>query len=857
VQNISFQSFFSKNILYLLIFLILLISINFITGSYFKDNFLNIIWEVDEPWEVSVADNFHKNKTLDSQYLPVVKRPRSTNDLINLSDYIGQPISSKGPLYFILLGLFYEIFSTPQKDLYLFGSIFTNILSSIFIVLYFFLIKRKFGFKISFFSSLVIVISPYFAYQSIGITHEALLYIFLISAFFFLEKKTSHYVIFGILSGFAHLTHPLGIILPISYIIFLLISKNFRGSLVVTLLWILMLIPWFIRNIFVFGDLGAGLYIPFSAKASKIILDIFLPTSQISSTQMNLSNTLVGGFLDPILLFKHWYEVFFSETLSMSFLVIFILIFTGFCFFSLEKLRKYKLFILSMVTITFGSIIVLLITHITYVNIFIVFFLPVIFIFILWKKKGFVFQKNLDRFYPLVLMFSIINLGGVYYLYHFWGLVEARFIMFSIFLAIPLSFIGFHKIGNYFTSNKNSIVLTKFTNFFFVIIVSIMLIEMVSGYAPVNNFEYYTPPGFETQEVKQINSWIISNLNTSKNGISNSESTLWLRTGIDSVGIPVPIPSSTEEEFEFFYLLEKFQISYLVFYDESIFRPDPANNGQREFFNYLKSPASCIYLNNLKTIGNSYVFKIETFRSQHLVDKIISQINLRNFEETLKQYYCLLLSHMYYNDNKSLQKTVDEFIVQYMKMFEEKKAEIRNYLSQERYFHVINLYNRLVETHNQVISMENHFTLDLNGKIPFINTVEAQNVLYQNLIMKAMNQEDFDDVFEYYDLQFKSTKSLKLLYPEKELNEKLIQIQLNIAELGLKTNSFNDAEKAINAGLGVDRFNPEIWQLRAQMMEELGRLPEALDSWEMVYKFKQDKMGIKEKIDELEKKIDT
>jgi len=346
-------------------------------------------------------------------------------------------------------------------------------------------------------------------------------------------------------------------------------------------------------------------------------------------------------------------------------------------------------------------------------------------------------------------------------------------------------------------------------------------------------------------------------LNTSKNGISNSESTLWLRTGIDTVGIPAVIPSSTEEKFVFFDLLKKFQISYLVFYDESIFRPTYINNGQREFFNDLKSSASCIYLNNLKTIGNSFVFKIELYKSQYLDDKTISQINLGNFEENLKHYYCFFLSHIYYNDNKLVQKTADEFTVQYMKMFEEKKAEIRNYVSQEKYFHAINLYNRLVETHNQVISMENQFSLDLNGKIPFFSTVEAQDQLYQNLIMKAMNQEDFDDVFEYYDLQYESIISLKLLYSEEELNEKLIQIQLNKAELGLRTNSFNDAEKAINAGLGIDRFNPEIWQLRGQLMEELGRLPEALDSWEMVYKFKQDKMGIKEKIDELQKKIDT
>lgn len=812
--------------------------------------------EIDDPWEVSVADSFRENKTLDSQFLPVAKRPRSTDTLLNLSDYLGQPISSKGPMYFILLGLFYEIFSTPQKDLYMFGSIFTNILSSIFIVLYFFLIKRKFGFKISFFSSLVIVISPYLAYHSIGITHEFLLYIFLISAFFFLEKKTSHYIIFGILAGFAHLTHPLGIILPVSYIIFLLISKNFRGSLVVTLLWILMLIPWFIRNIFTFGDLGAGLYIPFSAKASKIIIDIFLPTSGISSTQMDLPNTSIGSFLDPILLFKHWHEVFFSELYSMSFLVIFILIFTGFCFFSLEKLRKYKLFILSMVTIIFGSIIVLLIANITSVNIFIVFFLPVIFIFILLKKKGFVFHKNLDRFYPFVLMFSIINLGAAYYLSHFWGFIEPRFIMFSIFLAIPLSFIGFYKIGNYFTRNKNSIVLTKFTDFFFVIIVSIMLIQMVSGYAPVNNFVYYTPPGFETQEVKQINSWIISNLNTSKNGISNSESTLWLRTGIDSVGIPVPTPSSMEEKFVFFDLLEKFQISYLVFYDESIFRTDQANIGQRVFFNYLKSPASCIYLNNLKTIGNSYVFEIsqikfEQFTETPQLDDSIS------FEEYLEQFYCIILFKTSNYDIKSLQNIVDQFMVQYMKIFEEKKAEIRNYVSQERYSDAINLYNNFVRTHNQVISAENQLNLDLNGKIFLINTAKAQDRLYENMIMKAINQEDFGDAIEYIDLQYEFDQTWEFVLTAEEFNKKLIQLNLKKAELGLKTNNFNDAEKAIIAGLDIDRFHPEIWQLRAQLMEELDRLPEALDSWGMVYTFKHDKMGIQEKIDELQKKIDT
>ena len=143
-------------------------------------------------------------------------------------------------------------------------TILRTIISSLFIVLFFFLIKTKINLKTAFFSSVLISFLSYFASNSSQINILMLISIFFISSFYFLDIKKRNFLFLGILSGLAHLTHPIGILLPITVICYLVFKKQYRGSIIFITTYVLLLIPWFIRNFFVLHDIGGGLYIPFS-----------------------------------------------------------------------------------------------------------------------------------------------------------------------------------------------------------------------------------------------------------------------------------------------------------------------------------------------------------------------------------------------------------------------------------------------------------------------------------------------------------------------------------------------------------------------------------------------------------------
>ena len=237
--------------------LIFLVSLNFFIGSEYREILLSVFWNGDDVFHISIADNFRNEKNFEQQYLSMRYLDKSENFFLDLYPNISEnPQGSKGPIYYIFLGSFYEILSTSQDDLYLHGSIFNNLLTSIFLILFFFFVKRFFGFKVAIISSIIISFIPGFGQISTRVMIDPLLFIFMLSALFFFERKNHHYVLFGIFSGLSVLTHPISISLLISYFVSNLLQRNFTGFFVSLVTFNVLLFPWLLRNFLVFNDFG-------------------------------------------------------------------------------------------------------------------------------------------------------------------------------------------------------------------------------------------------------------------------------------------------------------------------------------------------------------------------------------------------------------------------------------------------------------------------------------------------------------------------------------------------------------------------------------------------------------------------
>ena len=126
---------------YFIIFCVLffLISLNFFLASEYRDSLPSRFWVTDDVFQMNVADSFRNDKNFNLNYVITTEFALSEDEFNDSTLVkIGSPQGSKGPIYYILLGTVYDLFSTSQDDLFIHASFFNNFLMSIFIILFFF-----------------------------------------------------------------------------------------------------------------------------------------------------------------------------------------------------------------------------------------------------------------------------------------------------------------------------------------------------------------------------------------------------------------------------------------------------------------------------------------------------------------------------------------------------------------------------------------------------------------------------------------------------------------------------------------------------------------------------------------------
>lgn len=553
---------------------------NIFIASYLRANLENVIWYSDDVTHISVAHSFQQKKEFYVTFLPIQALGSPIDDSLKDYPFVSNMQNGKGPLFYISLGYFYQLLGTTPKDFYFHGSVFNNLLSSIFLILFFIFVKKKFNLKIAFFSSLLISFIPSFAWSSARVLPDGgLLFIFCISALFFIERKKKDYLLFGVFAGLAHLTHPFGIFIGSAYCLFLLFNREFKGFLITFVSWQMILLPWFLRNYYFYKDIGWGLFLPFSAKISSIFS--FLPHKEVvesNSVPIFTGNSI--QILEPFRVFIGLYQTEFMQLFHMDYFIIFLILTSGFAFLTMHKISVKSKYLLLIPIIIF-YVLVYYIGN-PYAEIASLFIIPLILVYYFYTRNKSTFEKPIPRIYSFIIFFAFINLIAYYYtaiLYHR-EVPESRQLLFAIFLLTPLALVGLEKILKKVElklDKKLEIQLSLFSNGIFnnhkflrklitpkilsVILMSIVLlplmIQMIYGIDSLNHIHF----NYETNQIKATNSWIRNNI-SNQTVASDLPSETFLRTGLESSSLP-----TTSNQIEFEDFLYQYDIKYLVFYD--------------------------------------------------------------------------------------------------------------------------------------------------------------------------------------------------------------------------------------------------------------------------------------------------
>lgn len=731
-------------------------------------------------FHINIADSFRFDKTFNLNYVETTQFFNSVDDLSDSNkSNIGSPQGSKGPTYYILLGIFYELFSTSHEDLFIHAVIFNSILVSVFLVIFFFFVRKTFNLRIaiasSFFASLISGLSEISVIPSL----EPLLFIFLLSSLFFLERKKLHYILFGIFTGLADLTHPSGFTLIISYSIFILLKREFTGFLIIFGTWIIVLLPWLIRNFYTFSDIGRGLAIPFSTKITEIILMVFPITDGVKSccnktSALNILSTSYSVDIGIIEYLTKAMETSASANNSQI-LLIFILVFTGVSFFNLTQLKNRFWYMIITIGCTFGIFYYIFNIKIDpIIQLLFVLILPTIFILLILKKKRQIFSIDITKFQSFSILYFLIHLLAVYYfaLSSNWIDISTRFFLFQLLLLIPLGLFGFEKsIKEKFKKiqgNKKNIILI------------IILIGVPSTFSTIEGKEmiidhYRDLNVFMTPEKIELNNWIKDNVSSEKIIASDMPAEIWYSTGIKSISVPTEEMSI--QDFENY--IKVYNISYLVYYNnlDSYFEKS-IDQLHAHNYNILNYTYNKIKINDSTVVEVKDILKsdisnlpahiakmVELERLERFNDLKIARDELKNVtRDELKnvtsdkiEIACeILINNKLYEDSISICSKIlqndpnnitafHNFIIDYSRLNENEKK-----------YEMIQLYDKIIE--------------NSSSKQDIVSWGKIMNYLIQNnLSDQQLITERFDKAKMLYE-QGKFEQSLILL-------EQLIHVQ--------------------------------------------------------------------------------
>lgn len=703
----------TKQRLFVIVFIVFLVATNFAIGDHVRDTLQYGQWRSDDLNHISAAQSFREGKDFELNFA-LQNTPTTLEEALSLYEEDFTLPYGRGPVYYIILGSFYTILDTKPPEFLFHATILSNILASLFLILYFFLVKKYFDLKIAIFSSLIVFLNPQFLAESI----RAMLFfpsLFLaVGALFFLKKTTSHYFIFGVLIGLAHLVHQSSILLGIGYCLFLLIKREFKGALITFASWIAVLIPVFVRNYYDFKDIGAGLYLPLSDRISSMLW--FLPTKVDAPISNALFPTSIDwepiqNWIDPFLIFENAIKARGLDHIDYLFL------FSFFGFFAFIYLKKLSSMPVIEDTISRARSLVL-------------FYIP----------------KNIPRFYLLVFLLIPINILALYYLS-----VISNTAFFPIrnfyllsFLFIPLAFISFRKIIRTFTPKRR--ILSKVIEYGLIsFVILIVTLQSIQGMEKVISVPPDAIPSSDdyVQGFNKMSSWIYSNIPNDSIISAPVPGDIWLFTGVKGVGIPTNLNCENVNQY-----IDHFNLDYVIWY----YHP-------HNYDIYTKYPNSKYYFQQIyndirgNEIPDFVIYKINKLDFDLLKGQINDQVTNKNFVEV-----GILIENLFSNYASALsgaacRNDVDEFNnLQYrwLNYIDEVTTyTISGYEKSSKYYDLISRMN--VENYPETVS-------NINDELKIISIQEPGGEflqLYKLLQLILLKEKAYE--FEYYDQDYRNT----------------------------------------------------------------------------------------------------
>lgn len=903
-----------KQKFYIVIFLLIIITTNFVIADVLRTDLYEFVWRAGDATYIGVAHSFSKDFNFNSGFMSTdVVNSQSIDSLIEEFPTISYPYGSKGPLYFGALGLLYLILDTQPNDIYHHASIFGTILNSVFLILFFFFLKTKFDIKIAFFSSLLVVFIPYFVWMGAKVHPFPLLMIFSVALLFFLKNKNYHYIFAGVFSSLAILTHPFGISAGISYTIFLLLKKEFKGLTIAIVFGLLTLTPFLALNFYNFGDIGWGLYIPFTDTVSEYFRILLNTDSQVRSYP--IAEILAAKIQNPYPALPVFEQVFvgFTNNYKMDYFVIFLFL-SSLTFFKLEKLKKHALSIIPFISVLILGYYVIFHQQEIILHGFMAFILPIILIWLLYKKYRFFFDDGLTRTHLFIAIFLYVHILTIYVTSIFLNRIdpESRQLVPALIFMVPFVLIGLGKIQKIIKTRSHS------QKIFYLILLLIFVPLMFQTVQGIIHLENYTDSSnnFQSEGTKKVNQIINENFPLDTKIASNRPGYTYVNTGKQTIGFPHE--EITTQEFEKF--LNNYEISYLVSYDHTVssipsVAPlftkikewQPYQYYYTEFYNDGNS--QILQVKNLLDAKISepvlYIFKAIRLENEgklneaNTIYKQIRELNPKNI--SISEKICSTLTFVYkfehsiHSCNVLLKNDANNLIA-----LSNLVISYAENGQKEKVFDVLGLYDDIFsnEPNNEkalkswtmtflhLISVDDEYQKIIDKMFDNAKKLEElhdyQKALIQYNFLSHLTEADlqfsidssyakiriltklerYDDAFNVYDatIQIYNNEIRKLIIANQynevnDMQKSMINVMKGKVTLLINLEDFHKAYRVYLEILDIDKFDPDVYKKIAAYHEKYGKLKQALHNYERALHLQPENDYLLEKIKELKDKI--
>lgn len=346
-----------------LVIITVLVIVNTVAAIPFLDptNYW-LFWMWDDSSFINVANNLREGNGFTSTMLDYneigvrIGKNEWIDFKYDLYSAIDHPYRTGGPLYPLVLGSALLISNANYNNWQLVGNLLSLTFSNITVAIYYLLIRKNYSFGIACASALIIVLLSSLTWYSARVIPLSLFYMLMLLALYYVTKATSkkNSIILGAVVALSHLTHPIGMLLLISIMIWKIARKEIRYAIAVFLTYALVMSPWLIRNYIVLGDPTQGTGLPFA-----LIMQIF--GVDIGSS-LNLA-VPSHYTLDPRIIFENiWIDI--NETYNMGI----ILVFLAFSIAIFSKFDRKSLASLNGFCAIFSILSVLAVVYIGYVT---------------------------------------------------------------------------------------------------------------------------------------------------------------------------------------------------------------------------------------------------------------------------------------------------------------------------------------------------------------------------------------------------------------------------------------------------------------------------------------------------------